>query len=485
MNYQSHLLNAIALHPPSTVVLGDGEQIRLTASELLSAVSYVCAELKELKYHGLALMMDNSPAQVIVSLAALELGIWTLPIPPFFTESQTKNALDQTGCPAILTEACDESQSDLGSFRVAGKQIVARAYAPKYHDQTHAGTALITFTSGSTGAPKGLCLSEENILNTVTAISDSMRTIGVKRHLSVLPLSILLESVAGVYAALYSGFESIVPSLQKTGMSTKPIPDFMQLIEQLAHHEISSCILVPELLKGLLQTQRSTPQDLNSLRFVAVGGGRIDPSLLELAQEINLPVYEGYGLSEAGSVVALNLPTNNQPGSVGKLLPHQQLTFGKDGEILLAKAAFLGYCGTETSPVAPYPTGDLGYLDESGYLWIHGRKKNVLITSMGRNVSPEWVESSLTSSGAIQQAFVYGDGQLRLSALIVTQQPLSMIKDTLRQVNSSLPDYAQVDSWKLVSPFSMKSGTLTGTGKLRRSNILHQYCSETDPRLNA
>jgi long-chain acyl-CoA synthetase len=99
---------------------------------------------------------------------------------------------------------------------------------------------------------------------------------------------------------------------------------------------------------------------------------------------------------------------------------------------------------------------------------------------MGRNVSPEWVETSLTARGLIQQAFVHGDGQLQLSALVVSDQSATQIADVIDQVNSSLPDYAQVGSWQLVPAFTIENGTLTGTGKLRRSAIADRYCSKPD-----
>lgn len=475
MAYQSKLLAIISRHPPERVVLSDDQNIRLTMAEMLQAIQDVIREFRKHEISGLAVLMDNSPAQVIVSLAALEEGIWILPIPPFFTQSQTHNALSQAGCSNLLTEYGAQPSQNCAHISVAGRQLLLSSTDLYQQDRTRKGTALVTFTSGSTGAPKGLCLSEQHILATVAAVSHSMNSLGIRKHMSVLPLSVLLESVAGVYAGLYSGVECVVPTLGRIGMAAKPAPDFVRLMSHLLQHRINSCILVPELLNGLVQLQSEQTQDISCLRFIAVGGGRVDPELLKSAKHLALPVYEGYGLSEAGSVVSLNVPGQRIQGSAGRLLSHQGVNVSSNGEILLSKPAFLGYCGSLQEPEVPFPTGDIGHVDSDGYLWIQGRQKNMLITSMGRNVSPEWVESSLTTNGMIKQAFVYGDGQLKLSALIVSDHP-SQLATFIDEVNCSLPDYAQIAHWQVVAPFTIDDETLTGTGKLCRHVIASRYC---------
>ena len=138
-------------------------------------------------------------------------------------------------------------------------------------------------------------------------------------------------------------------------------------------------MLVPELLRVVLMLVQQHPDIAASLRFLAVGGGKVAADLIVLARQLGLPVYEGYGLSECGSVVALNTPVQDRVGSVGQILPHCQITIAEDGEILVQEAAMLGYLGQETSLSSDksiIATGDLGYCDAEGFLWITGRKKN-------------------------------------------------------------------------------------------------------------
>ena len=221
----------------------------------------------------------------------------------------------------------------------------------------------------------------------------------------------------------------------------------------------------------------SGAQALNHLQFVAVGGAHVSTSLLNRAKNVGLPVFEGYGLSESASVVALNTPAANKIGSVGKPLNHIQLSFSAEQEILVKGAQFLGY--TQESATQDWlATGDIGYLDAQGYLFINGRKKHIFITSFGRNVSPEWVERELTSQFNIAQACLFGEAKPWNTAVIVAQTNVNpeQIQQSVAKVNQSLPDYAQIKQFVLVdSPFSVTNLQLTPNNRLKREAIWRAY----------
>src|SRR3546814_875250 len=140
------------------------------------------------------------------------------------------------------------------------------------------------------------------------------------------------------------------------------------------------------------------------LRLAAVGGAAVGRTLLKQAHALGVPAYEGYGLSEGASVQTLNLPRANRPGSAGSALPHAHLRIAPDGEIEISGSVFAGYLGQTDVPLEWWPTGDLGHLDDDGFLHVHGRKKHILITGFGRNVSPEWVETEIRAEPQILQA---------------------------------------------------------------------------------
>ncbi|MDX1488769.1 MAG: AMP-binding protein, partial [Acidiferrobacterales bacterium] len=218
------------------------------------------------------------------------------------------------------------------------------------------------------------------------------------------------------------------------------------------------------------------------LRFLAVGGAPVSRRLLRRAGACGVPVYEGYGLSECASVVAVNGPGQQRIGSVGKLLPHIRLEFADDGEILVAGAVFDGYLGDHLEARERFvATGDLGYLDSDGYLYITGRKKHMFVTSFGRNVAPEWIERELTLHPAIAQAAVFGERRPWNTAVVMptgtpTVNTSAATLSAIAETNKLLPDYARVARWIVADePFSVANGQLTSTGRIRRETVWEHY----------
>lgn len=439
-------LSLALLNPayPDRLALEDGREA-LLYKDLADAIAEKTEVL--LPYTCVGLALDNSVAWVLWDLAALLNGVTLVPLPPFFTPDQTAHALASAGAQALIT--------------AAGLQ--ALSHAPR---DLPAQTAKITYTSGTTGTPKGVCLSRTAMIavaqSLVDVLHDSWEADLAVRHCAVLPLGVLLENVAGVYATLLAGGTVLLPSLKEYDS------DYANLHAVLKQNKASSAILVPEILRSLIgQVVRSGP--LSALRFLAVGGAAVAPALITQARALGLPVYEGYGLSECGSVVSLNTPGHDKPGSTGRVLPHVTVSC-VDGEIIINNPGFLGYVGQPQS--GAFATGDLGTQDKEGFLSLSGRKKNVLITSYGRNVSPEWVESVLLTQPEIAQAFVYGEAQPHLSALLVPVVPEAPLAEALARANRQLPDYAQVHDFDLTLPFTIADATLTGNGRLRRDVIL-------------
>ncbi|MAI61845.1 MAG: hypothetical protein CBB87_05020 [Micavibrio sp. TMED27] len=398
----------------------------------------------------LAIALDNSVEWILWDLAAMKAGIPCVPLPPFFSEEQVYHSLHSSGVSHILSPE---------GLRETGTGVVGLLTE---------GTAKVTYTSGTTGTPKGVCLSKNAMLNVAKNIVDVLGEEFVGKHVCTLPLGVLLENVAGVYAGLMAGCTLHLPSLKSYG------EHYAALYDVLKDRAANSVILVPEMLRTLM-AQVVNKGPLPTLKYIAVGGSKIDPSLIMQARAMGLPVYEGYGLSECASVVALNTPYDDRAGSAGKPLPHIKTRI-IDGEIYIKNNGFLGYVG-ETAPDTIH-TGDLGDIDGDGFLSVTGRSKNVLITSYGRNISPEWVEAKLLAHADIAQAIVYGDGASELSALIVPAFAGANVKDAAISANSTLPDYARIKDFTFVPPFTLESGMLTGTGRPRRETILKHYKKE-------
>jgi long-subunit acyl-CoA synthetase (AMP-forming) len=467
----SRTLDAIHGHAhasPAAVALSDGRRA-WTYAELAMRITETADRLWALNPQPgapVAIALENSAAWVIVDLALIRLGWPSLPIPAFFTAAQREHALQDCGA-GLLIDAQGPS-----NLRVADQDLRATTLERR-PAALPAGTAKITYTSGSTGRPKGVCLSQAQMEAVAGSLVEVIGKDYAGRHLPILPLAILLENVAGLYATLIAGGRYHVLSADDLGLVDPFKPDLPKLAAAIRDEGATSLILVPELLRALLMVMSFSGARFPALDLVAVGGAKVAPQLLARAAELGLPVFEGYGLSECGSVVALNTPAAHRQGSVGRPLPHLDLSI-RGGEIVVGPRPFLGYAGGEENG-GPVHTGDLGRLDAEGFLQIEGRRSNLIINAYGRNISPEWVESELLAQPEIRQAIVFGEAQAELGALIV---PLVVGMDeaalaaAVARANRNLPAYAQVRRWTLRGPLDAASGEVTGNGRPRRAAIL-------------
>lgn len=475
--YAQTQAHTVALH---------GKNLALSYAELHASLAATHKTLAQLAGQAtIALAVENSPAWVVLDLAALANKNATVPLPAFFSATQMQHAVLDAGANILITDNPEHHQdlfSDIivlsSKFTLAGKVLtVFRLNTPSKCLPTN--TAKITYTSGTTGNPKGVCLSEAAMMQVASSIRTATQLNTQDQHLCVLPLATLLENVAGVYATLLAGATAHLWPSEQVGLTGSSL-NIAQLQSALAQSRASTAIFIPEMLQALVAACENGASHLPHLRFLAVGGASVSPQLLQRAAKLGLPVFEGYGLSESASVVALNTPYAHKIGSVGKPLPHVSVKVTDKNEVLVKGANLLGYTGEQalTSTQDYIETGDIGYLDDEGYLYINGRKKNVFITSFGRNVSPEWVERELKNSPHIAQAALFGEAKPWNVAVIVARQSASNqdIQNAIASINTDLPDYARVRHYILSdAPFSAQNQQLTANGRNRRDIIWQHY----------
>ncbi len=367
-----HAIERFSVQTPHATAI-EGSALQLSYRALYTEVERLSLYLESLNIHCMALLMDNGPAWIVFDLAAQKAGITLVPIPPFFSPQQREHSLTDAGVEVLIS---DQSAPifDLPHkpgvrplAKVAGQNCWQINLPVTAQNRNFSRIAKITYTSGTTGSPKGVCLQQAVLDNVAVSLSQAIQVTPHDRHLSLLPLAVLLENIGGIYTTLLSGACCLIPSLKKVGMlgAAKLIPQQMSDAIITAHP--SSIILLPQMLQILLNTVRSGAALPKQLRFIAVGGAPIAHRLLDDAQTLGLPLFEGYGLSECASVVALNTPAQHRPGSVGKLLPHMQIKFSDEGEILLAGNLFSGYLNQKTQIETEkwYATGDLGHFSVS------------------------------------------------------------------------------------------------------------------------
>lgn len=455
------------------IALGEGER-QLSYGQLLEELTSRCTRLQQMGARRVALALDNGIDWVLWDLALLKAGLVNVPLPGFFSLAQQRHVLDSAGVDCLIGP--DHEHFRGWGFQADSDGLLRRP--PSQVSELPAGTCKITYTSGTTGQPKGVCLDAATQLQVAESLLQASASCRIERHLCVLPLATLLENLAGVYAPLLAGARiELLPMAQigLLGASRFELPRFLAALHQTQPH---SLILLPQLLLALVTAaERGLPLPA-SLRFIAVGGGRVAPQLLTRADALGLPVFEGYGLSECASVVCLNSPENRRIGTVGTPLGHTQVRLGEDQEVLVKGPRMLGYLGEPAPDGEWLGTGDLGHF-EGAFLVLHGRKKHQFVTAFGRNVNPEWVEAELVQQLPIAQAWLHGEALPANLAVLVPRFPSTSdteLAAAVAQVNRQLPDYAQVHHWlRAEQPFDGANGFATANGRLRRAALFQHY----------
>ena len=484
----SRVIAALRRHAdcaPLKTALQD-EHGTLSYGALQVEIDALAARLRAGQPRAIALLADNGRDWALADLAALAAGIPTVPLPVFFSPAQMAHALRTAGVDQVLTDQPQRlrialQQPDLAATPFYGAlQRVRLQDADVPATRLPAGIQKVTFTSGTTGEPKGVCLSRDAMETVAESLGLASAASRDDRHLCLLPLATLLENIGGLYTPLLAGATLCIPRLAAVGLSGSSGLDAGRLAAALGEWRASTAIMVPQMLQVLVAAGHAGATLPRSLRYLAVGGAPVAGRLLDNASALGLPVHQGYGLSECASVVAVSRPGESRSGSVGKPLPHVRIDFADDGEILVRGLRWHGYLGDASDPQAAdcIATGDLGYLDADGFLFLTGRKKNLFITAFGRNVAPEWVEGELVAHPAIAQAALFGEARPFNCAVIVSRPgtPHGVIEAALDTANRRLPDYARVRAWiAATEPFTPDNGMSTPNGRLRRNAILGRY----------
>ncbi len=472
-------------YPDKIALIND--ELQMSYSELVCKVNTLSNWLLAYGIGRVGLWGENSFEWIIADLAAWKARAALVPLPRFFSMAQLHHVIEQSNLACILTVG---ELDPIVPIMKRSYTSVDNIYCDHLHGIGNYGTIhrirKITYTSGTTGEPKGVCLTNDALQNVTGALAECIYSTPnadteINLHFTLLPLSTLLENVAGVYVPLLMGKSIVVlsgPSIGLHGSSELSIPT---LLNRLNQYQPNSIIALPQILMAFVGAASQGFSLPSSLKFVAVGGARTPVQLIEQARVVGIPVYEGYGLSECASVVSLNCPAADKIGSVGRPLGHVQVKI-ESGEIKVKGNTFSGYLGHAAHGDEWLDTGDLGYLDNDGFLFITGRKKNLLISSFGRNISPEWIESELSLCRSIAQCMVIGDSQPFCSAIIVpasAQTTAEQIGLDISCVNQQLPDYAKVRKFFIATkPFTPLNRLLTDNGRLRRAEISAHYRGE-------
>lgn len=406
--------------------------------------------------------------------------------------------------------------------------------------------ATIIYTSGTTGDPKGVMLSHRNLVSNLLACQEVVQTHQDDVALSFLPLSHAFERLV-VYKYLATGvtvfFVESLDTIARDLQTVKPtvmtgVPRVYEklharVLEQVAqapswrrrifHWALgvglrrARAVLARQPVPWTVRLQHRLADRLvlstvrartgGRLRYLISGAAPLSKEVAEFFWAVGLPLLEGYGLTETSPVLTVNPPEAPRLGTVGKAIPGVELRIGEDGEILArGPNVMVGYYNQPEATRAVLAdgwlhTGDVGYLDADGYLTITDRKKDLIVTSGGKNVAPQPIEMRLKRDPLVAEAVLVGDRRKFVAALIVPNFPLlearlglqsrpptdraalvarpdvrALYRDIVDRVNRELAQFEQIKQFALVpAEFTVAGGELTPTMKVRRRIVEERY----------
>src|SRR5882757_1772699 len=388
------------------------EHGQLSRRELLASVKACAADLRG-QPQTIGIYAPNGLGWVIAQLACALAGKIVVPLPTFFSPAQLGHVVRDASVELIL--ASEQTAPLAAQSGVPIKLIDIHRVGAVLPDVID-GFGQIIYTSGSTGQPKGVRHESGQIAWSAAALASATGATAEDSYLSVLPLPLLLETICSIFIpamlGAYVHFDTALAEQVGRG-DAKGISRAFEL------RKPTTSVVVPQLLKQWVgELHAAGSRAPNSLRFVAVGGAPVPRQVADRAWTLGIPVHEGYGLSECCSVVALNRPGERRAGTVGRPLDGLKVSID-DGEIVVDGPSITdGYLGQGPAK-RPWRTGDLGEIDQDGFVSVHGRKDSLLVTSFGRNVSPEWIETMLLADPRIALCTVSGHGEPHLTALLI------------------------------------------------------------------
>jgi long-chain acyl-CoA synthetase len=432
--------------------------------------------------------------------------------------------------------------------RLIGRGAARRGEMPlsRFRDRVaEDDLASIIYTSGTTGDPKGVMLSHRNLVSNFLACGELFKLGPADLALSFLPLSHVFQrtidhlcfyrGVSVHYVTREAEVARELAAARPTILTSVPLLYerlYVRMTEELArqgplrrlagrwavavgrrhaaerrHGFVGPLLALERQLAERLAFRKLRALLGGRLRLPISGGAPLAREVGDFFEAIGMPVFQGYGLTEASPVLAVNAPRQTRQGSVGRLLPDVELRLAADGEILVKGPGVMrGYWENPEATRESVDedgwlhTGDLGLLDRSGYLFITDRKKDILVTAGGRKIAPQPIESLLTGHPLISQAVVVGDNFPYPAVLVVPDfqrlaaalgEPLApeelvehpesrrRIAAVLADLSGGLAEADRLRRFKLLArPFTREAGELTPTFNVRRKVIALRYAAE-------
>jgi long-chain acyl-CoA synthetase len=495
---------------------------------------FACALLAKDLTQGaiVAILAGNVPEWSIVDIATIAAGGVGVGIYPTSSAEQCEYIINHSEAEFVVVDTEKQFQKLSGKFEKV-KEIIClengsfaefiefgRSKRTEYLLQIEAigsalkstDTAIMVYTSGTTGMPKGAMLSHNYILNSCESLRQTIPIFDDDVCFSYLPHCHVAERISGLYNRLYNGtsvyFVDDLSKLYAYMLELKPtvfasLPRFFEKIHAKIVAENGSENVDSQTVKDAFGGQ---------IRLLTSGGAALPNEVADFFARHNLPILQAYGLTE-NICVAFNRADDFKFGTVGKPMPMCDLKIANDGEILVKSSMmFSGYFKEPEKTAEMFDadnwlkTGDLGEIDSDGFVQITGRKKEIIVLSSGKNVAPNLVENYVKENHLISQCFLYGDGKSYCTAIITlneteakmfakandiafqnfadltkNEQIFDMVKSSVNKANERLSSSEQIKKFIILErDFLLELDEITPTLKVKRNVVAKNFATEIE-----
>ncbi len=474
-----------------------------TYAELELRAHHIASTLRERgirRGDRLALRASTRADWTAIEIATLMLGTPLVPLYPTMTREQLIPILRQSAPSLVVTEpgfdnATDEFPLPLGELVIGardgdlGELITSDLSESGSEDIVWANVGpshlfTVAYSSGSTGEPKGCVILQRqyaSVLEMVTAAEQHPERGFAHRESAFIYLPLAHAS-----ARLQQ-----LTSIAVGGEIIYGFGGSAQILTQVGETQPTYLAGVPRLFEAAVAIAENDPAQLREvfgdrLIYALSGGAPLSAEVQATYEAAQLLVVDGYGLTESSTAIAIGVPHNWKPGTVGKPLSGLDVAIAPDGEIIVrGPNVFSGYLGqtqatAETIRDGWLYTGDFGELDGDGFLHVTGRKKSLIVTSTGKNISPERFENQFRAMSGTGDFVLVGDGRPYLIALAAPSPEhvldVARLRDTVKRINAQYSPQEQVKKILLVErPLAQEQGEVTASGKVVRHAVARNF----------
>ncbi len=497
------------------------------------------------------LLSENRPEWVITDVASMILGTILVPVHSVFSAFQVKIISDEVEPAVILVSTSEQLDKilkielpeglrfiigyfendiekddpilDGGRVFLFKDAVFNRDHVKKIDPIDHNPERVVTiiYTSGTTGEFKGVELTNENFISNLKDLLSLVEITEKDKFLSVLPLSHVFERTVGYYLPMFSGstigYVEDPAKVSEVAKTEKPtiiicVPRLLEKIYEKVQEEVKGGVVKSILFKAAFYIGRRMEKsallyrlaDLvvfkkvknafgGQVRFFVSGAASLSQTIGEFFDALSIPILEGYGLTETSAVIATNTIEKRKYGTVGRVLPGIRTKIVRGELYVNGPNVFKKYYKNPQKTIEAFTkdgwfkTGDIVNIDKDSFISFKTRKKEILVLSTGKKISPARIENMMVMAPSIDQAYVFGDERKHVGAIIVPDKKITrglssellcfqIEKELDEYVNDKIADYEQIKKFIITKkPFNVENGQMTPSLKLRRSEIDEAY----------